>query len=153
MGQFLLILAVWGVIVLYRLFSLTGDCYEHVKEHIRADQHAGHRTIRSQERALRRRKPLPDANARGMYQPTAITPAGAARHVRLLLDPLFIVMPSRRNVRGAVIHWTPLVSYPTSEWLDELGGRVAHFLGVREHEVELDDVNTYRKRIKIVRTS
>jgi hypothetical protein len=149
LGQFILILLVWGAVLLYRLFALTNACYDHVKEQIRADQHAGHRTIRSQERAARRRQLTPDAG--GLYQPTSVTPGSAARHVRLLLDPLFLVAPTRRHVRGAVIRWTPLVSYPTSEWLEELAGRVAHFLGLSAQEVELADVNTYRKRTRIVR--
>jgi hypothetical protein len=151
MRQLVLVLLVWGAVLLYRLFALTGDCYDHVKEHIRAEQHAGLRAIHAQERAARRRQPWTDTS--GLYQPTAVTPANAARHVRLLLDPLFVLAPTRRHVRGAIIRWTPLVSYPTSEWLDELAGRVAHFLGLPAHEVELADVNPYRKRTRIVRTS
>ena len=152
MGQLLvLILAVWGVVLVYRLFSLTDNCYDHVKEHIRAEQHAGRHTIRSQERAARRRRTPVDAS--GLYQPTAVTPANPVRHVRLLPSLLFLLAPTRRNVRGAIIRWTPLVSYPSSEWLDELAGCVAHFLGLRADEVELADVNPYRKRTRIVRTS
>jgi hypothetical protein len=151
MGRLVLILLVWGAILLYRLLALTDDCYDHVKEQIRAEQHAGRRIMRAQERGVRRRQPR--AEAGGLYQPTAVTPASAFRHVLLLPDPLFLLAPTRRHVRGAIIRWTPLVSYPSSEWLDELAGRVAHFLGLRAHEVELVDVNTYRKRARIVRTS
>jgi hypothetical protein len=150
MGQLYLILSVWVAVVLYRLFALTDDCYDHVKEHIRADQQAGGRTIRLQERAARRRNAQV---AGGLYQPTAVSPGSAARHVWLLPSPLFVLAPTRRNVHGVIIRWTPLVSYPTSEWLDELAGRVAHFLGVSATEVELASVNTYRKRIRIVRAS
>jgi hypothetical protein len=152
MGQLVLILLVWGAILLYRLYVLTDDCYDHVKEQIRAEQHAGRRTMRAQERGVRR-QPRAEAGAGGLYQPTAVTPASAFRYVLLLPDPLFLLAPTRRHVRGAIIRWTPLVSYPSSEWLDELAGCVAHFLGLRAHEVELVDVNTYRKRARIVRTS
>jgi hypothetical protein len=45
------------------------------------------------------------------------------------------------------------VRYPTSEWLDELTVAVAHFLGLRQDEVNLADANIIRKRARIVRAS
>src|SRR6266508_2825446 len=87
-----------------------------------------------------------------LYQPTAVTPASALRHVVLLPSLLFVVAPTRRHVRGAIIHWTAFVSYPSNEWLQELRDSVAHFLGLSTHEVELRSVSTYRKFAWIVRT-
>jgi hypothetical protein len=81
---------------------------------IRADQHAGQRTIRAKERIVRRRKASDDSTG-GLYQPTVVTPVSPFRYVWLLPTPLFLLLPSRRFLHGAVIHGTPLVRYPTAE--------------------------------------
>lgn len=146
------IVVLWLVLVVVRLRALTSDCYDHVQGLIRADQHAGQRTIRARERVARRRAP-PDDRTGGLYQPTVVAPISPFRYVWLLPSPLFLLLPSRRFLHGAVIRWTPLVRYPTAEWLDELTGAVAHFLGLRQDEVDLADVNITRKRARIVRVS
>jgi hypothetical protein len=152
MGLLLFVLLVGYVLTLiYRWLTLTDDCYDHVKEHIRGDQHAGHRSMRRQE-GTSALSILPRRRTGGLYQPTAITPARSYLHVQLLPSVLFLVAPTRRTIRGARIRWTPLVTYPSTEWLDELANCVAHFLGVAPHEVELAHVNTYRKVARIVRT-
>jgi hypothetical protein len=149
MGLVPILLVGWVLTVVYRWLTLTDECYDHVKEHIRGDQHAGHRSMRRQEGA----GIWPRARAGGLYQPTAVTPARSWLHVTLFPTPLFALAPTRRHIRRARIHWTPLVSYPSDEWLDELANCVAHFLGVSMQEVELRGVNTYRKVAWIVRTS
>lgn len=149
MGLLPILLVGWGLTLVYRWITLTDDCYDHVKELIRGDQHAGHRTIRRQEGAGM----VPKMRAGGLYQPTAVTPARSWRHVTLVPSPLFLLSPTRRQIRRARIHWTPLVTYPSDEWLDELASCVAHFLGVPEHEVELRGANRYRKVAWVVRTS
>lgn len=146
------IVVLWLVLVAVRLRMLTSDCYDHVQELIRADQHAGQHTIRAKEHFARRRKPSDDTTG-GLYQPTAVTPVSPFRYVRLLPTPLFLLLPVRRSLRGAVIHWTPLVKYPTTEWLEELTGAVAHFLGLSQNEVDLADANINRKRARIIRVS
>lgn len=148
MGLVTILLIGWVLWTFYRWITLTDDCYDHVKEHIRGDQHAGHRIMRRQEGAGM----VPKLRAGGLYQPTAVTPARSWRHVTLIPSPLFLLSPTRRQIRRARIHWTPLVTYPGPEWLEELAGCVAHFLGVPEHEVELRGVSTYRKVAWAVRT-
>lgn len=142
----------WLVLVGLRLRTLTRDCYDHVQEVIRSEAHAGRHTIRATERVARRDK-SPGDNPGGLYQPTAVTPVSPFRYVWLLPSPLFFLLPIRRFLHGVVIHWTPLVRYPTSEWLDELTVAVAHFLGLRQDEVDLADANIIRKRARIVRAS
>ncbi len=138
----------WLVVVAVRARVLTAACYEHVQELIRAEHHAGQRTTRMRER--RRGKRSGDG-ADGLYQATAVTPVSPFRHVWLLPSPLFLLLPSRRFLRGAVIRWTPLVAYPTAAWLDELTGAVAHFLGLPQDEVDLASADIGRKRARIVR--
>jgi hypothetical protein len=144
------IAVLWLVVLAVRLRMLTSYCYDHVQELIRADQHAGQRTIRAKEQFSRRK--LEDSTG-GLYQPTAVTPVSPFRYVRLLPGPLFLLLPIRRSLHGVVIHWTPLVKYPTTEWLDELTLAVAHFLGLPQNEVDLADTNIHRKRARIVRMS
>lgn len=141
-------IALWIILVAVRLRALTHDCYDHVQEVIRADAHAGQRTIHAKERIARR-----DDRTGSLYQPTAVTPVSPFRHVWLLPTPLFLVLPIRRFLHGVVIHWTPLVRYPTAEWLEELTDAVAHFLGLGRDEVDLADTNITRKRARIVRAS
>ncbi len=145
-------LIVWGIIFGVRVRSLTHACYFHVEELIRANAHAGQRTIHAKERAEVRPWRRSEA-ARGLYQPTAVTPVHPFRHVWLLPGPLFILLPIRPFLRGVVIHWSPLVRYPTGEWLDELSDAVAHFLGVARGEVERTETSIPRKRTRIVRVS
>ena len=147
------IVVLWLVLVLVRLRALTSDCYDHVSELIRADQHAAHRTMRAKERVARRRRLSDDDGTGGLYQPTAVTPVSPFRYVWLLPGPLFPLLPFRRFLYGVVIHWTPMVRYPTTEWLEELTGAVAHFLGLRQNEVDLAEANIIRKRARIVRVS
>lgn len=142
----------WLVLVGLRLRTLTSDCYDHVQEVIRSDAHAGRSTIRATERFARRDKSSGNS-PHGLYQPTAVTPVSPFRYVWLLPGPLFFLLPIRRFLHGVVIHWTPLVRYPTAEWLDELTVAVAHFLGLRRDEVDLADANIIRKRARIVRAS
>jgi hypothetical protein len=153
----------WLVVVGWRFHELTRDCYEHVQEVIRADAHAGQQTIRAQERVAfptrreaareeRSWRLRPADSHRGLYQPTAVTPhPHYTRYVWLLPHPLFLVAPVRRFLRGVVIHWTPMVRYPKSDWFVELTEAVAHFLGLPEDGVELAETNISRKRARIMR--
>jgi hypothetical protein len=152
MGLLAWVVALWLVLVVMRLRTLTRDCYDHVQELIRADAHAGQRTIRAKERVAGRRNGSDEA-AGGLYQPTAVTPVSPFRYVWLLPTPLFLVLPSRRNLHGAVIRWTPLVKFPTPEWLEELTAAVAHFLGLQPDEVDLAASSITRKRARIIRLS
>jgi hypothetical protein len=154
------VVAAWVVLLLWRAHALTRDCYEHVQEVIRADAHAGQRTIRAREgasfskerRESERRLSLD--SYRGLYQGTAVTPSPRpSRYVWLLPSPLFLLLPFRPFLRGVVIRWTPLVRYPTSEWFAELTDAVAHFMGLGQNEVERVDTNISRKRTRIVRIS
>jgi hypothetical protein len=115
MGVFLLILAVWILILLLRYHVLTGNCYDHVEELLKGDQYAGRRRMR----AVR----LGPAPGGGLYQPTAITPANPHLHVRLVPGLLFAIWPARDALRSVVVHWTPLVPYPDSEWRGDLTDR------------------------------
>jgi hypothetical protein len=119
---------------------------------IRADAHAGQHTIRAKERVAMRGQRSDDA-LRGLYQPTVVTPVRPWRHVVLLPGPLFVLLPFRPFLRGVVVHWTPLVRYPTPEWLEELSDAVAHFLGLGRGKVDLAEANVTRKRARIVRAS
>jgi hypothetical protein len=150
MGLLGWVVVVWLVLVAFRLRTLTRDCYDHVQELIRADAHAGQRTIRAKERVATRRNGS-DVGTGGLYQPTAVTPVNPFRYVLLLPTPLFVLLPARRSLHGAVIHWTPLVKFPTEEWLDQLTSAVAHFLGLQPDEVELASSSITRKRARIVR--
>jgi hypothetical protein len=150
MGLATILLIGWVLTLVYRWLTLTDDLYDHVKEHIRGDQQAGLRSMRRQERGISRF--WPKARAGGLYQPTAITPGDSWRHVVLWPTPLFVMAPTRRHIHGAIIHWTPLVTYPSTEWLEELKDCFAHFLGVSPQEVEVASVSTYRKFARIVRT-
>lgn len=154
------VVAAWVVWLLWRGHALTRECYEHVQEIIRADAHAGQRTIRAREAAsfARERREserrLSLDSYRSLYQGTAVTPyPRPSRYVWLLPGPLFIVLPFRRFLHGVVIHWTPLVRYPTSEWFAELTDAVAHFMGLGQNEVERVQTNISRKRTRIVRVS
>lgn len=71
----------------------------------------------------------------------------------LLPGPLFVLLPFRPFLRGVTIHWTPMVRYPTPEWLDELTDAVAHFLGVGRGEVARTVTSVSRKRATIIRAS
>jgi hypothetical protein len=142
----------WFVLVGVRLRTLTRDCYDHVQEVIRSDAHAGQHTIRATEWVARQGRPSRNSPG-GLYQPTAVTPVSPFRYVWLLPSPLFLLLPIRRFLHGVVIHWTPLVRYPTAEWLDELTVAVAHFLGLGRGEVDLAEANVSRKRARIVRVS
>lgn len=51
-----------------------------------------------------------------------------------------------------VVHWTPLVPSPDTEWRDDLAGRVAHFLAVDSSQVRQADMNLRRRRLTITRT-
>lgn len=150
MGLLAWVVVIWLLVVVFRLRSLTRDCYDHVQELIRADAHAGQRTMRAKERVATRRNGA-DVGAGGLYQPTAVTPVNPFRHVMLLPTPLFMLLPSRRSLHGAVIHWTPLVKFPNEEWLEQLTSAVAHFLGRQPEEVELAGSSITRKRARIVR--
>jgi hypothetical protein len=158
--EWALVVGAWVVLLLWRTHALTRDCYEHVQEIIRADAHAGQRTIRARESAAfskerresERRFSLD--SYRSLYQGTAVTPyPRPSRYVWLLPNPLFIVLPIRPFLRGVVIHWTPLVRYPTPEWFAELTDAVAHFMGLGQDEVERVGTNISRKRTRIVRVS
>jgi hypothetical protein len=152
MGLLGWVVVLWLAVVVMRLRTLTGECYDHVQELIRADAHAGQRTIRAKERVATRRNGS-DAGTGGLYQPTAVTPVNPFRYVILLPTPLFLLVPARRNLHGAVIRWTPLVKFPTSEWLEDLTVAVAHFLGRQQDEVDLASSSLTRKRARIVRLS
>lgn len=142
----------WLIFFALRVRILTRSCYFHVEELIRANAYAGQRTIHAKERAEVRSWRRNEA-ARGLYQPTAVTPVHPFRHVWLLPGPLFVLLPFRPFLRGVVIHWSPLVRYPTAEWLDELTDAVAHFLGLGRGEVERKDMSVIRKIAWIVRAS
>jgi hypothetical protein len=150
MGLLAWVVVLWLVMVVMRLRTLTRDCYDHVQELIRADAHAGQRTIRAKERVATRRNGS-DEGTGGLYQPTAVTPVSPFRYVLLIPGPLFLLLPSRRNLHGAVIRWTPLVKFPTAEWLEELTAAVAHFLGLQQDEVDLAASSITRKRARIMR--
>jgi hypothetical protein len=150
----------WAV-ALYALWEgggwwlLTRSCYEHVQEVIRADAHLGQRAVRAKERvAALGRRPW-DHALRNLYPPTSVTPhPSLMKYVRLRPTlAFFAFMPFRRSLHGVTIHWTPLVRYPTGEWLDELTDAVAHFLGVGRSEVERVETSVMRKSATIVRTS
>jgi hypothetical protein len=131
-------LVVYGVIFGLRVLVLTRTCYHHVEELIRATAYAGQRTIHAK-------------GARGLYQPTAVTPVRPFCHVWLRPTLLFFVLPFRQYLRGVTILWTPLVRYPTSDWLDELTDAVAHFLGVEQSKVQRTETSVKRKRATITR--
>jgi hypothetical protein len=152
MGLLAWVVVLWLAVVVMRLRTLTRDCYDHVQELIRADAHAGQRTIRAKDRVASRRNGS-DAGTGGLYQPTAVAPGSPFRYVWLLPTPLFLLLPVRRNLLGAVIHWTPLVKFPTPEWLEDLTGAVAHFLGLQQDEVDLAASSITHKRARIVRLS
>ena len=143
MGGFLLILAAWILILLLRYHALTGNCYDHVEELLKGDQYNGRRRMRGF-----RIGPAPGG---GLFQPTAITPANPHRHVWLVPGLLFAIWPARDALRAVILHWTPLVPYPDSEWCDDLTDRVAHFLAVETGQVRQADVNLRRRRITITR--
>ncbi len=147
MGMFLLILSVWAVVLLVRYHVLTGNCYDHVEELIKADQHAGRRRMR----AGRLRLPGTSQPSGGLYQPTAITPASPYRHVWLLPRVLFAIWPARDGLRGVIVHWTPLVRYPDAEWRAGLADRVAHFLAVDSSQVRQGGLSLRRRRLTITR--
>jgi hypothetical protein len=152
MGLLGWVVVLWLVLVAIRLRTLTRECYDHVQELIRADAHAGQRTMRAKERIATRRNGS-DVGTGGLYQPTAVTPVNPLRYVLLLPTPLFVLLPSRRSLHGAVIHWTPLVKFPSAEWLDDLSAAVAHFLGRQPDEVEIASSSITRKRARIVRVT
>src|SRR6266704_1903385 len=129
-------LIVWGIIFGVRVRSLTHACYFHVEELIRANAHAGQRTIHAKERAEVRPWRRSEA-ARGLYQPTAVTPVHPFRHVWLLPGPLFILLPIRPFLRGVVIHWSPLVRYPHGG----VAGRAERRGGAFLARVRLSDSN------------
>jgi hypothetical protein len=147
MGMFLLILSGWAVVPLVRYHVLTGKCYDHVEELIKADQHAGRRRMR----AGRLRLPGTSQPSGGLYQPTAIAPASPHRHVWLLPGVLFAIWPARGALRGVIVHWSPLVRYPDAEWCADLADRVAHFLAVDSNLVRQADMNLRRRRLTITR--
>lgn len=138
----LIVLVGWIVFVFLQLRRLTNICFMHVKDLIRAELEAGQAAFRSTARSARRR-----GQGAGLHQPTMISLANPNRHVRLLPSPLFALLPVRQQIRGVWIWWTPLVSYPTSEWLDELGTCVAHFLGIQPEELERGNFNIRRRRV------
>jgi hypothetical protein len=143
MGVFLLILAVWILVLLLRYHVLTGNCYDHVEELLKGDQYAGRRRMRGF-----RIGPAPGG---GLYQPTAITPANPYLHVRLVPGLLFAIWPTRHALRAVILHWTPLVAYPNSDWRGDLTDRVAHFLAVETGQVHQADMNLRRRRLTITR--
>jgi hypothetical protein len=132
----------------------TRSCYEHVNEVIRADAHLGQRAIRAKERvAALGRRPVGDA-VRNLYQPSVVTPhPRRVKYVRLRPTLAFFVLPFRQQLRGVTIHWTPLVRYPTRDFLDELTDAVAHFLGVEQSEVERTETSVKRKCATILRVT
>jgi hypothetical protein len=138
----LVVLMCWIVVVFLQLRRLTNICFMHVKDLIRAELEAGQEAFRSNARSARRR-----GEGASLHQPTMVSLANPARYVRLLPGPLFPLMPIRQQIRGVWIWWTPLVSYPTQEWLDQLGASVAHFLGVQPEEVERGNFNMRRRRV------
>jgi hypothetical protein len=142
---------VWLGFFALRTRSLTHSCYHHIEELIRANAYAGQRTIHAKERAELRPWRRSEG-ARGLYQPTAVTPVHPFRHVWLLPGPLFVLLPFRPFLRGVVIHWTPLVR-STPEWLDELAAGVAEFLGLHREDVDVTGVTRLRKLARIVRVS
>lgn len=147
MGGLVLIVLAWIGIVFLSYAWLTKLCYLHVKEQIRSELYAAHGAHRS--RATRRRRSDDD----GLYQPSLVRLANPGKHVWLIPQPLFLAWPSRHHLLGVVVRWTPLVAYPTEEWLDELARCVAHFLAVSPMDLERADVNLRRRRIRIVRAA
>jgi hypothetical protein len=143
MGWVFLGVAVWAAVVFAQYFRLTSLCHMHIKDHIRSELHAAHR-YKSGRR-------LTGRSGDGLYQPTMVRPANPARHVRLLLTPRFVIAPGRDSLRGVVVHWTPLVPSPDTEWCDDLAGRVAHFLAVDSSQIRQADMNLRRRRLTITR--
>jgi hypothetical protein len=137
----LIALVCWIAFVFIQLRRLTNICFMHVKDLIRAELEAGQAAFRSNARSARRR------GESALHQPTMVSLANPSRHVRLLPSPLFALMPVRQQIRGVWIWWTPLVSFPTQEWLDELRTCVAHFFGIQPDELELGNFNIRRRRV------
>jgi len=149
LSQLILIALVgWIIFVFLQLRRLTNICFMHVKDLIRAELEAGQEAFRSNARSARRR-----GEAVGLHQPTMVSLANPARYVRLLPGPLFALMPVRQQIRGVWIWWTPLVTFPTQEWLDDLGASVAHFFGVQPGELERGNFNMRRRRVWFGRAS
>lgn len=144
----LIVLVGWIVFVFLQLRRLTNICFMHVKDLIRAELEAGQEAFRSNARSARRR-----GEAVGLHQPTMVSLANPARYVRLLPSPLFALMPVRQQIRGVWIWWTPLVTFPSQEWLDDLRRCVAHFFGVLPEEMEPGSFNMRRRRVWFGRAS
>ena len=143
MGWVILGLAVWAAVVLAQYFRLTDLCHRHIKDHIRSELLAAHRYKSSRR--------LTSRSGDGRWYPSLVRPTNPFLHVRLLLTPRFVVAPGRDSLRGVVVHWTPLVPFPDSEWCDELADRVAHFLAVETSQVRQGDLNLRRRRLTITR--
>jgi hypothetical protein len=143
MGWVILGLAVWAVVVFVQYFRLTDLCHMHIKDHIRSELLAAHRYKSSRR--------LTSRSGDGLWYPTLVRPTNPFLHVRLLLTPRFVIAPSRDSLRGVVVHWTPLIPSPNTEWCDELADRVAHFLAVDSSQVRQSDLNLRRHRLTIIR--
>lgn len=138
-GQVALILAAWFVVVGWRYHTISRELYTSVKAHLRTEQYAADRQ--------RTQTPQPES-------PLLVSPANPYLYVRIRPRPLFAALPVRRNVAGALVHWTPLVAKPDEEWRDELVAQVAYALGgyPEEFSGRMSRRQLGRRRILVVRT-
>jgi hypothetical protein len=143
MGWVILGVAVWAVVVFAQYFRLTDLCHRHIKDQIRSELLAAHRYKSSRR--------LTGRSGDGLWYPSLVRSTNPFLHVRLLLTPRFVIAPGRDSLRGVVVHWTPLVPSPDTEWCDELADRVAHFLAVDSSQVRQGDLNLRRRRLTITR--
>jgi len=132
-----------------RVRWLTEQAFIHVKALIAAEQHEAYKALRRRYHAQQRNRLRGAGQDSGVHQAGVVRLADPRRHVRLKIDR--VPWPAVRHVQAVTVRWTPLVPYPSADWLAKLAEAVAHFLAIDVAGVERTRLSMRRKRVTFVR--